>query len=157
MLREDELLVNFNPPQEAATTEAGSGMANPSMGSKAVTTVPEAKAVLIIKRRRQLLVVEGSTVAAVQETNVNTAVPQDSKPHGVAIQRKRVVQAGTGVTENQAVITKAPAAGSQAMTDTTAAEPGNKALHHGQRRRDETTESVQENIAIFFDTGTCRC
>ncbi|KAI1306753.1 hypothetical protein EDD11_004679 [Mortierella claussenii] len=164
--REEELPGQINPSQSSspslsATTvvaSTGSGSASPSMGPTAVVAAPEQKSSpMIIKRQRQLPMVEAPVVTT-PETTEGTAVAE-SKPQTITIQRKRVVST-SDTTETQlaspptgasAVITEPTT--SLAPADVLQAETSPKTSPHGQKRRHETTESVQESITIVSTPG----
>ncbi|KAF9959069.1 hypothetical protein BGZ65_000880, partial [Modicella reniformis] len=164
--RGDELPVNLNPPQgtaplqdaTAAIPDAGSSTVSPSMGPTTVTTTSEIRSGLMIKRQRPLPVVGGST--ATPQESVASSSAQEAKPHTVTLQRKRVttvtdleskpVSPPTGATASGTEATTSPAS---TATDSTVAEPASKVLPHGQKRRHETTESVQESITIVSTPG----
>ncbi|KAF9290373.1 hypothetical protein BGZ88_007372 [Linnemannia elongata] len=152
--REDDLPANL--PQPAATPvttttpDAASGTSSPVGDSGATSAAPEAKAMLL-KRQRPLPVVE----SALSPTPAAVASPSEPKTQAVNIQRKRVTSV-VDTSQSQTVqgtITHEAHGETETITHTevstteTLTAPSS-AVPHGQKRRHEATESVQENITV---------
>ncbi|KAG0313444.1 hypothetical protein BGZ99_008891 [Dissophora globulifera] len=165
--REDELPGQLGQaqglPSQDTSHEAGAGTTSPSMGPTSVTaTTPESKpAHSIIKRQRQLPVVEGSSLSSPELSSPPTS---ETRAHTVTIQRSRVASASDAI---EVPPTSSPFTGASSVvavetttttntmeTTTTEPEPTTRTSPHGQKRRHETTESsVQEVIAIVSTPG----
>ncbi|KAF8977576.1 hypothetical protein BGZ46_007267 [Entomortierella lignicola] len=159
--REDELPGNLNQPQTpspsltATAVETGPASGSPSVGPTPVVSGNEQKS-MIIKRQRQLPVVEPTTAPAeVAEGSPGAEV----KIQTVHILRNRVVTTTDSSTTQSpspptgaTIVVAEQDATSSATTGTSAVEPSSKAPH-GHKRRHETTESIQENITIVSTPG----
>ncbi|KAI7817780.1 hypothetical protein BC939DRAFT_316424 [Gamsiella multidivaricata] len=159
--REEELPGDLNHPQstspslDATAVEGGSVTGSPSMGPTSVIVTPDSKTPpMVIKRQRQLPVVVSATTST-QETSTSVPAASETKSGTVTIQRRRVIST-TDSTEAQPG--SAPASTPDVTVTTTpptsaAAEPTAKTSPHGQKRRLETTETVQESITIVSTPG----
>ncbi|KAG0022113.1 hypothetical protein BGZ80_001042 [Entomortierella chlamydospora] len=156
--REDELPGNLKQPPgsspslTATTVEAGLASGSPSVGPTPVVSTQEQKSSpMIIKRQRQLPVVEPAVVP-VPEVAESTST-SETKTQTVHIQRNRLISA----TDSSAIqSTSRPTSTTTVVTEPDSAsstENGSKTSPHGQKRRHETTEGIQENIAIVSTPG----
>ncbi|KAG0200486.1 hypothetical protein BGX33_010972, partial [Mortierella sp. NVP41] len=164
--REDELPANitYSPaiPGVPAAHDNASGANSPAAEPAATLAVPEGKAV-VLKRQRQLPVVEGVSAPTPAPTPATTASPSEPKATTVILQRNRVISvvdtAETQLVQETTTTNEAHAEAETTTTthtevlvaETTTAPPA--ALPHGQKRRHEATESIQENITVVSTPG----
>ncbi|KAF9550513.1 hypothetical protein EC957_000187 [Mortierella hygrophila] len=152
--REDDLPANLSQavttPATTTSPDAASETSSPAGDSGATFAAPEAKAMLL-KRQRPLPVVESTS----SPTSPAVTSPSEPKAQAVNIQRKRVTSV-VDTSESQTVqetiaheahgetetITHTEVSTTETLTTPLSAVP------HGQKRRHEATESVQENITV---------
>ncbi|KAF9915750.1 hypothetical protein BX616_005476 [Lobosporangium transversale] len=166
--REEELPGNLSQSQNSSPSiPATSVMPGAANSSTAASTMPEQKSSsMLIKRQRPLPVVEAPTaITSTPETNESAPI---EKTQTVTIQRKRVVSTSdtaetrpasppTGatvvVTEPSTSPAPADVAQSQSQPQSQSEVILKTSLPHGQKRRHETIESVQESITIVSTPG----
>ena len=152
--REDDLPANLSQsattPATTTMPDAASGTSSPAGDSGATSAASEAKAMLL-KRQRPLPVVESAS----SPTPAAVTSPSEPKTQAVNIQRKRVtsvVDTFESQTAQEAITHEAHGetetiAHTEVSTTETLTAPSS-AVPHGQKRRHEATESVQENITV---------